>query len=168
MWKERSLWALIGKTPWINAAKIRASATSHGASWYQTSHSGPADALIAADKAGAYILTDRSTLLRQTALQNIRNTTVFFEPSSADDALLNSCYALRQTQARSVEVAHESYRFLDFLLGEKGQAVVASFGEGEAGFSFFAPAVDGFAKSTLRGGRPVGGRWTGAEGQENV
>jgi tungstate transport system substrate-binding protein len=32
--------------------------------------------------------------LRQTALETIKSTTVFFEPGAEDDVLMNSCFAL--------------------------------------------------------------------------
>lgn len=84
MWKERALWEMAEIHPWEDDEATR---------WYQTSLLTPADALQGADKAGAYLLTDRSTLLRQTGMQSIKETTVFFEPGKENDVLMNSCYA---------------------------------------------------------------------------
>ena len=121
----------------------------------------PSDALVAADAAGAYLLTDRSTLLRQTALQTIRDITVFFEPASPHDVLMNSCNALIPAHAprkRSAEAA----RFLGYLLSVRGQKVIAAFGREELGgfsLSLFAPAGVEFANSLLRGVVPRKGQW---------
>lgn len=153
MWKERALWELIHVSPWTDEDTVEET-------WYQTSTDTPADALIAADKAGAYLLTDRSTLLRQTARRSISGTTVFFEPARADDILLNSCYALTAADAGDEEKAKEVEKFVQWLLGEGGQSVVENFGEDEAGLPFFARASEDFARSALRGGRPEDGKWT--------
>lgn len=167
MWKERSLWEGAGLTPWagptVSVSDARKSNTTSSSYWYHTSFNGPADALIAADMAGAYALTDRSTLLRQTALRTAKDVTVLFEPVCEQDVLLNTCYALRQVESRSSEVEMETSRFLDYLMGDRGQQDIAQFGESEAGVSFFAPAKDGCAKTRLRGGRPLNGRWIPTE-----
>ena len=151
MWKERSIWSACGVEPWKDED---ASST-----WYQTSHCNPSEALTAADAAGAYLLTDRSTLLRQTALQTIHNTTVFFEPTSPNDVLMNSCHALTPSSMsaeRSIAVSN----FLSYLWG-RGQDVIASFGKEElGGFALFAPVRDGFATVYLTGGLPRDGHWT--------
>jgi tungstate transport system substrate-binding protein len=150
MWKERSIWAKCSLKPWDDPA---------AASWYQTSLYSPYEALTTADAAGAYLLIDRSTLLRQTASRTIHNTTIFFEPTGADDILMNSCYALFLSQT-SAERATAVARFIDYLFSDRGQRVIASFGKEElGGFPLFAPVRDGFAASFLRGGTPQEGQW---------
>lgn len=158
MWKERQLWSNVGLKPW-ESPSISINETSGRPGWYRTSLYGPADALIAADTAGAYAITDRSTLLRQTAQQTVKNITVLFEPETADHILLNTCYALRPVMPRSADVEAESSKFLDFLTGPDGQKVISDFGRSEAGFSFFAASEDGCAKTQLKGGRPISGKW---------
>lgn len=152
MWKERSIWSKCGLKPWNEP---------NGAGWYRSSLLSPSEALIVADAAGAYLLTDRSTLLRQTALKTIHNTTVFFEPTKTDDVLINSCYALISTDV-SAEHTPTAQQFLQYLFSERGQDVIADFGKkGLGGFPLFAPVRDGFASSFLRGGTPRDGKWIG-------
>ena len=151
MAKEHSLWERVSLQPWDNAVDKN--------TWYSTNLKTPADALVVADAAGAYHLTDRSTLLRQTATRTIKNTTVFFEPTSKTDMLLNSCWACHASRTPSKEVERNVQLFLKWLLGEYGQEVVRAFGEAEAGLPFFAKVSDGYCPQLLRGGRPSDGKW---------
>lgn len=147
MWKERTLWtAAGGSQPDAEDASV--------ARWYQTSLLSPAEALKGADAAGAYLLTDRSTLLRQVSLGSISKTTVFFEPEAEDDVLMNSCYALCSPAA-----APETIAFVDYLLGDQAQSLIESYGRDKTGLPLFAKAADGFARTTLKGGRPIDGKW---------
>lgn len=156
MWKERSIWSLCGEEPWDDTA---------ASVWYRTSLDSPAEALIAGDAAGAYLLTDRSTLLRQTSLQTIHGTTVFFEPKTPDDMLMDSCFALVSTRIPGERRA-AVVSFLNYVASARGQRVVANFGaEALGGFSLFAPVRDGFSRSYLKGGMPLNGRWVIAEGK---
>lgn len=149
MIKERTLWSAIGNRPWEDKRR---------GNWYQMRRSSPAEAIIEADKAGAYLLTDRSTFLSQVLLGNINFTTILFEPRSGQDVLMNSCFALQSSDGtRSNREA--SNKFVEYLLSCRGQAAVATFGEKEVGFPLFAPVIDGFATSSLVGGRPRNRRW---------
>lgn len=148
MWKERTLWNTGEFRPWDHLEDEAVS------SWYRTSLLSPAEALKKADAAGAYLLTDRSTLLRQVSLGNISRTTVFLEPAAEDDVLMNSCYALSSPQANPVTTA-----FLDYLLGDRAQELIESYGRNEAGLPLFAKAADGFARTSLKAGRPDGSKW---------
>ncbi|KAL1900953.1 hypothetical protein Sste5346_002014 [Sporothrix stenoceras] len=120
----------------------------------------PEDALINAAAAGAYLLTDRSTLLRQTWVQSIPNNsiTVFFEPTRDDDVLMNSCYSLN-AKVSNPQYAKGTQQFLDFLSSPRGQDIIANYGVRETGLPLFAPVIDGFATTFLKGGRPHNGRW---------
>lgn len=149
MWKERALWSSIGLQPWKD---------SKSSNWYKSLNGGPPEALIRADTKGAYLLTDRSTLLRQTVLRTIVSSRVFFEPVTSDDLLMNSCHALYSRSASPTKKMAVS-DFLDYLLSSRGQAIIASFGSDEVGKPFFAPVQDGLATSHLVGGRPWKGRW---------
>lgn len=149
MWKERGLWSTCNLRPWEN--------TEEGGSdgqWYQTSLLSPSEALRAADAAGAYLLTDRSTLLRQVSMGTISSTTVFFEPTSENDVLMNSCYALCSTSP-----SPETVQFLDYLLTKRAQNVIKAYGKDQCGLPLFAMAADGYARTTLKFGQPLEGRW---------
>ena len=144
MWKERAIWSLSGRTPWEDKS-----------SWYKTSVLSPSEALKAADTAGAYFLTDRSTVLRQTGLGNIDNLTIFFEPSHAEDVLMNSCYALFSPKVDNTHV----HDFFMYLVSPRGQTVIREYGIAQTGLPLFAPVQDGLASTRLCGGRPVNGKW---------
>lgn len=150
MWKERGLWEVVGQRPWEQLSDASAS------SWYRTSILTPAEALKRADKEGAYLLTDRSTLLRQVWLGNISNTTVFVEPDACDHVLMNSCYALCSPAA-----SPETTEFVEYLLGDRAQGLIEAYGKDEAGLPLFAKAADGFARTRLTGGRILSGKWVG-------
>lgn len=149
MWKERYFWSTCNFSPWNEPADKRSDDR-----WYQTSLLSPSEALKKADTAGAYLLTDRSTLLRQVSSGTISNTTVFFEPTSESDVLMNSCYALCSPMP-----SQETRGFLEYLFGERAQNIIKSYGADECGLPLFAAAKDGFARTTLERGRPVQRRW---------
>jgi tungstate transport system substrate-binding protein len=149
MEKERAFWSSCGLDPW---------ADENAAEWYHTSLETPAGALKIADQAGAYLLTDRSTVLRQTCLGTISNTTAFLEPTSSDDILMNSGYALYSpfTEGETKKaVAH----FIEYLLSDRGQDVIGSFGAETCGLPLFASVAEGFARTKLVGGYPRGSKW---------
>ncbi|KAI9666811.1 MAG: hypothetical protein M1831_001587 [Alyxoria varia] len=171
MERERSLWRLCGLEPWKENAE-------ESQEWYRAYTETPSEALMRADREGAYLLTDRSTLLTQVARGTVRNTTVFVEPGDADDSLMNSCYALyspsvdedwdsveRGQEVRRGDFAESKektgYRsaFLHYLFSPAGQKVIADFGTKEVGVPFFAPVADGFARTSTVGGRPEAGGW---------
>lgn len=149
MWKERSLWSTCNLSPWEGSVN-----GSSDEQWYQTSLLSPSEALRKADAAGAYLLTDRSTLLRQVSTGAISNTTVFFEPTSESDVLMNSCYALC-----SPTPSQETLGFLEYLFTDRAQGIVGSYGADECGLPLFAAATDGFARTALEGGRPRKRHW---------
>lgn len=149
MWKEQSLWTQTGLRPWLDLEEN---------TWYKTSLFNPAEALIKADAAGAYLLTDRSTLLRQTMLKTISNLTVFVEPREMEDVLMNSCYAL-YSPSSSKERAQEVQLLLGYLNSVRGQAVISNFGISEVGLPLFGDVGAGFVRSYLAGGRPSQGKW---------
>lgn len=151
MWKERGLWKdVVGQPrPWERLGDVSVS------SWYKTSVLSPAEALKKADREGAYILTDRSTLLRQVWLGHVANTTVFAEPDAGDHVLMNSCYALCSPLA-----SLETKAFVEYLLSDRAQSLIESYGKEEAGLPLFAKAADGFARTRLTGGRIIEGKWS--------
>ncbi|PKS05483.1 hypothetical protein jhhlp_008861 [Lomentospora prolificans] len=149
MWKERSIWSATGYEPWNDKSAI---------SWYKTSVLSPAEALKRSDAAGAYCLADRSTLLHQTRLGTISNSTVFFEPTSTQDQLMNSCYALYSPTAPN-PIKREADRFFQYLVSPCGQRLISRYGAAETGLPLFASVDEGYAKERLVGGRPMGGRW---------
>jgi tungstate transport system substrate-binding protein len=149
MWKEAKLWAETELTPWENEGD---------SDWFKKLCVPPADALKTANSVGAYLITDRSTLLRQTWLGTISQTTVFHEPLSEDDVLMNSCYAVCTPTAARDEASKVNH-FVDYALSERGQDIVRSYGTQDCGLPLFAPVSEGLAHTLLRGGLPKGGLW---------
>lgn len=150
MWKEQSVWNQLGVRPW----DLRDGEEG----WFKTSHLGPAEALVRADQQGAYLLSDRSTLIAQTRDRSISNTTVFFEPTSSHDLLMNSCHAVVSPHPPA-ERRKAVEAFLAYLKSSRCQTLIAEFGKAETGHPLFAKRADGFARDSLVGGRPVDGRW---------
>lgn len=107
MVKERHIWSQLGLSPWTTVRP-----------WYTQTTLTPAEALVKADAAGAYLLSDRSTLLRQTQLRTIKASTVFYEPSSSTDFLMNSCAAMISDQPSEMAL-----RFARWLLSDKAQSM---------------------------------------------
>lgn len=155
MWKERGLWNTCDYRPWEHLDDDDDdNKVASVASWYQTSTLSPSEALKRADAAGAYLLTDRSTLLRQVSLGHLSRTTVFFEPTAEDDVLMNSCFALCSPTA-----SKETTDFLEYLLGDRAQRLIESYGIDQVTLPLFAKAADGFSKMMLKDGRPAGTKW---------
>lgn len=146
MAKERWIWDRCNVRPYQDQ-DIRES-------WYTMTTHSPAEAIRAADAAGAYLLIDRSTLLRQVADGYVHNTTVFCEPKGPNDLLMNSCYALH-----APDPPEEVRRFLEFVTSAVGQDIIRAFGAADVGISLFAAIDDGFAKQGLEWGHPQGRRW---------
>ena len=151
--KERQAWSATGHKPWQDEDAME--------TWYTTSISeNPPQALQHADAMGAYILTDRSTLLRQVALGNVTRTTVFFEPADADDFLSSACYA-EYNPTQNEEPNEHVQSFLEYMFSERGQGIIANFGNDFAGTPLFAPRGQFFdSDQCLAGGRPLECRWT--------
>ncbi|KXJ96346.1 hypothetical protein Micbo1qcDRAFT_229281 [Microdochium bolleyi] len=148
MYKEEDLWGFSSLAPWESDGE---------ADWFKKSHLPPAEALIGADQAGAYLVTDRSTLLRQTGLGMISNSTVFFEPTSRYHYFMNSCYALSSPLAPA-ETKRQVTLFIEYLTSPRGQRVIGGYGIGD-GWALFATLEEKCAGTLLRRGRPKGGRW---------
>lgn len=147
--QERQYWKEADLTPWEELEP-----------WYITTmDDDPPTALRNADALGAYVFTDRSSVLGQTARGAITNTTVFIEPKDADDPLVSSCHA-SHNPAQMVARRENVDSFLRYLLSSRGQDLIASFGDAFVGAPLFVPAHIKFDSSkVLAGGRPSGQHW---------
>ncbi|KAJ5657122.1 uncharacterized protein N7484_000771 [Penicillium longicatenatum] len=146
MSKERDIWRRCHRTPWNERSE-----------WYIQTKDNPADAVRNAAASGAYLLNDRSTLLKQVSLGTVTNVTVFFEPTDPFHPLMNSCYALHSPL--SISSSKEIAKFIEYLKSDRGQDLIASFGANEVGVPLFAPVKQGFAATRLTGGTVINGRW---------
>lgn len=147
--KERSIWRRANEAPWEDTDAL--------ASWYKTSLFGPAEAVINADKVDAYLLTDRSTLVAQVGMKHIHRLTVFHEPRTPDDILMNSCAVLSNPIYSDRE--EQFTPFITWLHSEQAQQVISVFGVKQTSVPLFARVSEDYAKSSIRGGQPVNGRW---------
>lgn len=102
-----------------------ASVSADGKPWYRTEPRAPYQALEGADKAGAYLLTDRATYLtakRDGAIPNLR---AFCEGGSE---LLNPCSALVNTKVPDSAGQRKAVEFVEWLGGEEAQGIVGEYG----------------------------------------
>ncbi|KAH6685915.1 putative extracellular tungstate binding protein [Plectosphaerella plurivora] len=116
--KETLLWAGIGQVPWATAYST----------WYHQYIAFPAQALTAAALLEEYTLTDRGTLLSVDA--ETRNRTVIYKAGGDEDAndpLLNPATILVGTRAKN---RRRATGFAEWVVGEKGQAVVVGLKKG--------------------------------------
>lgn len=109
--KERSLWRAAGLDP-----------TSASGKWYRETGSGMGATLNAGVAMGAYVLTDRATWIA------FRNKGDFEIAVEGDKALFNQYGIVLLDKAKCPHVkAALGRQFVDWLISEKGQAVIASF-----------------------------------------
>lgn len=101
------------------------------ADWYLDAGQGMADVLRIASERQAYTLTDRATF---TALQATLRLEVIFE----GDAALANPYSVITVRGASHPTGARI--FADWLIGPRGQAVIARFGRDRFGHPLFNPA----------------------------
>ncbi|KAJ5785106.1 uncharacterized protein N7503_010318 [Penicillium pulvis] len=142
MYKEREIWSRCHRHPW--------EANSNSSKWYIKTTYNPADAVSFATATGAYLLIDRSTLLKQVSRRTVANWAVFFEPTDPFHLLMNSCYALH-TPLGSSSSNEEITKFIEYLKSDRGRKVIASYGVDKLGTPFFASVEQGFATTPLVG-----------------
>ncbi|MGB0505089.1 MAG: substrate-binding domain-containing protein [Pikeienuella sp.] len=106
--KERALWATVGEMP--------------EGSWYRETGSGMGASLRVAIEMGAYILTDRGTWI---AFQDKGDHQIMVEH---DPALFNQYGLIAVNPERHAHVNGEGAAvFVDWLVGEQGQAAIAGY-----------------------------------------
>lgn len=98
--------------------------------WYLSAGKGMGDVLIMASETGAYALTDRATYLN---MKDALDLEVLVE---GDGALYNQYGVIPVTGASNAEGARA---FADWITGEQGQSIIASYGIGEFGEPLFFP-----------------------------
>ena len=117
---ELALWKQAGVTP--------------AASWYIESGQGMGATLGIADDRGAYVLTDRGTLLAFS--KRLRLITMI----EGDRSLLNIYSVMEVTPANGPRVnAAGGKAFADFMLAPETQAIIKTFGVDKFGQPLFVP-----------------------------
>ncbi|KAL3704768.1 hypothetical protein TMatcc_008440 [Talaromyces marneffei ATCC 18224] len=140
MCKEREIWRRCHRSPWLDGKS---------STWYLKTKFKPAEALVVAANANAYLLVDRSTFLSQLSRRAFTKMSVFFEPTNPLHYLMNSCYALYNPNPDNKHIEG----FIAFIKSNAGQEVIASFGIDKAGIPYFASVEQEIARPSLAGGR---------------
>ncbi len=110
--KEMRLWRETGIEPEKASGR-----------WYRETGSGMGATLNTAVGMGAYTMTDRATWLA------FRNKGDFEVHVQGDDALFNQYGVILVSSERHPHVkAEQGQAFIDWLLGDEGQALIASYG----------------------------------------
>ena len=118
---ELSIWEELGYDP-------------AGEDWYLQSGQGMGATLQIANQREAYIITDRATYL---ALLDVLDLEILFE---GDSRLLNIYHGMQVNPERSNNVQGESAAaFVDFMVSDEAQAVIAEFGVEKFGQPLFVP-----------------------------
>lgn len=122
--KEIAIWEETGTTP--------------QGDWYIESGQGMGETLRIADEKQAYTMTDRGTYLAQ---QNNLSLVVLVE---GDEILFNpyGVIPVNPEKHKDIDINYEGAQaFVEFITGEKGQAIIKEFGVAEYGQPLFYPSV---------------------------
>ena len=120
--RERDLWRTAGVRPWR---------ATDGCP-YVTETMLPRDALLEADRRGAYALTDHGTWI--STRDRLRHTRPYGQPNAR---MVHPCHALLQTQPSAA--ARDLY---EFLFSPTAWQVLKSYGRQEFGEALFEPAFE--------------------------
>ena len=128
---ELSIWAELGYDP-------------TGEGWYLESGQGMGATLQIANQREAYTITDRATYL---ALLDVLDLEILHE---GDPSLLNIYHVMQVNPERSSNVQGESaVAFVDFMLSDEAQAIIAEFGVEKFGQPLFVPGA-GLTEADVR------------------
>jgi len=122
--KEIEIWEEAGITP--------------QGDWYMESGQGMGETLRIADEKQAYTMSDRGTYLSQ---QNSLELVILVE---SDDILFNpyGIIAVNPEKHKDININYEgALAFIDFITGERGQAIIKEFGVEKYGEPLFYPDV---------------------------
>lgn len=101
--------------------------------WYLESGQGMGATLIMADETRAYTLTDMSTYMAFAGNLSLVPLVM------GGDELLNVYAAIPVSVSRRLDLAE---KFVEFLLSQEGQEIIASYGKDVYGRAIFYPAAD--------------------------
>ena len=121
--KELAVWKKAGTEP--------------AGEWYVVTKDFMMASLRKADEIKGYFMTDSSTWVKGRGLHGLNNLEVLFR---GDPFLINTYHALSQPQG-ATELAGMGGRMIDFLVSDKGQEIIGSFGKAEFGAPLYRDAV---------------------------
>lgn len=118
--KELALWKAIGVEP--------------SGDWYISAGQGMGAVIQMADEMKGYTLTDRATYL---SMKDDLDLTVLVE---GDEQLFNQYGIIAVNPEKNDQINNEgAQRFIEWILSDKGQALISEFGQEEFGQSLFIP-----------------------------
>lgn len=127
--KEKSIWKKAGITP--------------VGEWYIESGQGMGDTLMMAGEKGAYTLTDEATYL------SMRDKLKLMVMVSGDEVLFNPYSVIAVNPEKHPSVNNKAaMKFIEFVIGEKGQSIINNFGKDKYGKSLFTPDAVPFNRLT--------------------
>ncbi len=118
--KELQLWSLAGLNP-------------VGRGWYKDCGCGMTQALIMSNQLSSYVLSDVSTFLKVKRNGLIPHLKILFSNSTE---LINVYSAYISSKCGGIELKYAE-EFLNFLVSDVGQDVIAGYGVGEYGQQLF-------------------------------
>jgi len=128
--KEKNLWAAAG----INWTQIRT------ASWYKETGQGMTATLLVADQFSGYTLSDTATFLTNNNQGNIHMTIVI----QAQKDLLN-VYSVIADNPQNANLTNTHFDastlFIQYMVSNEGQQLLANFGTATYGQALFSPFV---------------------------
>jgi tungstate transport system substrate-binding protein len=129
--KEKNLWAAAG----INWTQIRTET-----SWYKETGQGMTATLLVANQLGGYALSDTASYLTNTNNGNIQMKVVV----QANQALLN-VYSVIADNPLNANLTKTNFAasmlFIQYLLSDEGQNLLANYGTSTFGAPLFTPFV---------------------------
>jgi len=129
--KEKTLWAAAG----INWTQIRTET-----SWYKETGQGMTATLLVANELGGYTLSDMASYLTNTNNGNIQMKIMV----QANQALLN-VYSVIADNPLNVNLTKTNFvasmLFIQYLVSDEGQNLLANYGTSTFGAPLFAPFV---------------------------
>jgi tungstate transport system substrate-binding protein len=136
--KERALWT---------AAGLNINTLAQQSSWFKSTGSGMGQSLLVANQFNGYILSDTGTYLSYTVAGNIQLKTIV----QAQKDLLN-VYSVIACNPLNANLTNTDFpaemTFIQWLVSDEGQQVMANYGKttyGQSLFSPFMPLVNGAA-----------------------
>ena len=133
--KEKGLWT-VARVDW---------STLRDESWYVEAGAGMGKTLQVADNLDAYTLADMGTYLKYHKDGIISLKTLVTQ----GEELLNVYSAIAGNRTKHSHINFdEAITFIEFLISEEGQEIIANFGKDVYGQSLFYPAVNLLKKNT--------------------
>ena len=133
--KEKELWT-VARVDW---------STLRDESWYVEAGAGMGKTLQVADNLDAYTLADMGTYLKYHKDGIISLKTLVTQ----GEELLNVYSAIAGNRTKHSHINFdEAITFIEFLISEEGQEIIANFGKDVYGQSLFYPAVNLLKKNT--------------------